>query len=240
MSDGLGGRNEGAETVSRLARTAPVPNVALVGGSAAVLAGAIVWLILPLASWPLLDAAGLTVFSAVFGGLAAWIVVSDLRRFEIPDEANVLLLLGGLVWCALTLAAQPAQLLMVDVLTSDAPLWFAHAAGVLDGLARGVVAAGSLLAVRILYRHLRGIDGLGLGDVKLAGAAAPWLVWSDLPAALLVAVLAALAATIAASVIGRRGLDRAAWIPLGAFLAPAAYVVWLLRLAGVPLGLTGL
>jgi leader peptidase (prepilin peptidase)/N-methyltransferase len=238
VSDGARPPGGGAASEDQPARSGPPVRVALVAAVTASLAGAIVWLVLPLASWPPLDAAGLTAFSALFAGLAAWIVVSDLRLFEIPDEANVLLLLGGLVWCALTLAAQPAQLLMVDVLTSDAPLWFAHAAGVLDGLARGVVAAGSLLAVRILYRRLRGIDGLGLGDVKLAGAAAPWLVWSDLPAALLVAVLAALAATIAASVIGRRGLDRAAWIPLGAFLAPAAYVVWLLRLAGLPLGLT--
>ncbi len=238
MSGEPGRRGGGAELDDERAGPEPLPGVILVAAGAASLAAATTWLILPLAAWPLLDAIGLTVFSAAFAGLAAWIVVSDLRRFEIPDEANVVLLLGGLAWCALTLASSPAQLLMVDVLTSDAPLWFAHAAGVVDGLARSAVAAGSLLGVRILYRRLRGIDGLGLGDVKLAGAAAPWLVWSDLPAALLVAVLAALVATIAAAAIGRRGLDRAAWIPLGAFLAPAAYVVWMLRLAGLPLGLT--
>jgi leader peptidase (prepilin peptidase)/N-methyltransferase len=238
VNDGAGPPGGGAAPEDEPARAMPPVSVALLAAGAASLAAALVWLVLPLASWPLLDAAGLTAFSAVFAGLAGWIVVSDLRRFEIPDEANVLLLLGGLVWCALTLAAEPARLLMVDVLASDAPLWLAHAAGVVDGLARSAVAAGSLLGVRILYRSLRGIDGLGLGDVKLAGAAAPWLVWSDLPAALLVAVLAALVATVAAAVVSRRDLDRAAWIPLGAFLAPAAYVVWLLRLAGLPLGLT--
>jgi len=207
------------------------------GGCVALTAVAALLALWPAATpYPVLASAA--IFVAVFAALAGWIAVSDLRTFEIPDEANVALLLTGLFWCTL---GPPAvlRLSMVAATLPGAGIWIALAAGLLDGLARCAVAAGALFAVRGLYRRLRGTDGLGLGDVKLAGAAAPWLAWSDLPTALLVAVLAALVATVGAALIGRHSLDRAAWIPLGAFLAPAAFAVWMLRLAGLPLGFAG-
>lgn len=180
-------------------------------------------------------------FATAFAGLAAWIAAADLRSFEIPDEANVALLVVGLAWAAL--GADPSSLPLTPSLVfgtaAEPPAWTGPLFGVIDGLARSIVAAGTLLAVRAFYRRARDIEGLGLGDIKLAGAVAPWLAWPDLPTALFVAVLGALLVTLGASVISRRRIDGAAWIPFGAFLAPAAWLVWALRAAGVPLAFTG-
>lgn len=206
----------------------PVP-AALAGGGAA---GLLAYATMPMAAVP---------FAAVFAALAAWVAVADLRTYEIPDEASLALLVVGLGWAAFL--APPSALPLTPALVFDgsgaAPGWAAPLIGAVDGLARGVVAAGILLAVRAFYRRARGVEGMGLGDVKLAGAVAPWLVWPDLPAALFVAVLAALVATLAASAITRKSPDNAAWIPFGAFLAPAAWLVWALQVAGFPLPLPG-
>ena len=52
----------------------------------------------------------------------------------------------------------------------------------------------AFFSLRILYRRIRGHDGIGLGDVKLAGVAGVWLDWWVLPVAIEIAALAALAA----------------------------------------------
>lgn len=180
-------------------------------------------------------------FAAVFAGLVAWVAVVDVRTFEIPDSANVALLVTGLAWAAL--GASPSSLPLTPALVfgtaADAPARSWPVFGAVDGLARGAIAAGTLLAVRTFYRRARGIEGLGFGDIKLAGALAPWLAWPDLPTALFVAVIFALLVTVAASLAERRRIDGGAWIPFGAFLAPAAWLVWALRTAGVPIPLLG-
>lgn len=180
-------------------------------------------------------------FAAVFAALATWVAVADLASFEIPDEASLALLASGLAWAALL--APPSALPLTPALVFDgggaAPAWAGPLFGAIDGLARTVIAAGTLLAVRAVYRRSRGIEGMGLGDVKLAGAVAPWLAWADLPAALFVAVLAALVAILTAAAVTRKRPENAAWIPFGAFLAPAAWLVWALRAAGVPIPLLG-
>ena len=50
-----------------------------------------------------------------------------------------------------------------------------------------------LYGFRAGYRALRGTEGLGLGDVKLAAVAGVWLGWADLPMAVNIAALSALA-----------------------------------------------
>ncbi len=55
-----------------------------------------------------------------------------------------------------------------------------------------VVGPGILLAIRVLFERLRGAPGLGLGDVKFAGAAALWVGASGLPLLFFVASTATL------------------------------------------------
>jgi len=58
--------------------------------------------------------------------------------------------------------------------------------------ARSAALALTFLAVRSGYARLRGRQGLGLGDVKLAGVAGTWLDWSMMPIAVELAAVAAL------------------------------------------------
>jgi len=139
------------------------------------------------------------------------IAVIDGRRFIIPNE----------------LTATALALGFVDAAMQDFRL-------VLESLAsaalRGAVMAIALLSLRGLYRRIRGYDGIGLGDVKLAGVAGVWLDWWVLPVAIEIAALAAIAAYAVRYLYGRRpsaGLK--AKLPFGLFLAPAIWVGWLLE-----------
>ena len=114
---------------------------------------------------------------AVLGGLAAAIAVVDRRRLIIPNELNALAFVAGLAAAALERPAAPD-------------------AAILEALLRAGVMFALFFAFRAGYKRLRGVDGMGLGDVKLAGVAGVWLDWTDLPMAVEIAALSALAATL--------------------------------------------
>jgi leader peptidase (prepilin peptidase)/N-methyltransferase len=93
-----------------------------------------------------------------------------------------------------------------------------------------IVAAGIAIslfyAVAATYRRVRHEDGLGLGDVKLAGAAGAWLGWQALPAAILLASLIGLVwVGVAAIRRGREALRER--IPFGVALCFAIWLIWL-------------
>ena len=145
------------------------------------------------------------------------IAVIDARHFIIPDELNA----AGLVLALLSAGAQ----------RPDAVL-----AAVGAALLRGAVLALAFLALRVGYRRLRGRDGIGLGDVKLAAVAGAWLDWLTIPIAIEIAAIAALAVYVLRRHILRRPLDATGRVPFGLFLAPAIWLGWLLEgLGWVPL-----
>ncbi len=81
-------------------------------------------------------------------------------------------------------------------------------------------------AVAASYRRVRHQDGLGLGDVKLAGVAGAWLGWQALPATILLASLIGLV-WVGVAVI-KRGRDALRErIPFGIALCFAIWVIWL-------------
>jgi leader peptidase (prepilin peptidase)/N-methyltransferase len=97
-------------------------------------------------------------------------------------------------------------------------------------LAAAAIAAGALYLVRLAYRNMRGIEGLGLGDVKLAAAAGAWLGLAPLPATLLLAAGAALAAVLLQALRPREAKVTAQTpVPFGSFLAPSIMIVWFAR-----------
>jgi leader peptidase (prepilin peptidase)/N-methyltransferase len=150
----------------------------------------------------------------VGGGLAILMIaiaVIDARRFIIPNELTAAALALGFLNAAMQ-GSDP-----VPGLLASAAL-------------RGAVMAIALLSLRVLYRRIRGYDGIGLGDVKLAGVAGVWLDWWVLPVAVEIAALAAIAVYAVRFLYGRRpsaGLK--AKLPFGLFLAPAIWVGWLLE-----------
>jgi leader peptidase (prepilin peptidase) / N-methyltransferase len=139
------------------------------------------------------------------------IAVIDARRFIIPNELTAAALALGF----LSGAMQGSDLIL-ELLASAA--------------LRGAVMAIALLVLRILYRRVRSYDGIGLGDVKLAGVAGVWLDWWALPVAIEIAALAAITVYALRFLYGRRpsaGLK--AKLPFGLFLAPAIWVGWMLE-----------
>jgi leader peptidase (prepilin peptidase) / N-methyltransferase len=100
--------------------------------------------------------------------------------------------------------------------------------GALMALSRAAFAAGLFLLVRITYRRLRGRDGLGFGDVKLAGAAGAWLGLPMLPISIEIAAVTALAAYVLRQRKRLRILRAAGRVPFGAFFAPAIWLGWML------------
>jgi leader peptidase (prepilin peptidase) / N-methyltransferase len=132
----------------------------------------------------------------------------DARRFIIPDELTAAAMALGFLHAALQASGS-----IVEALANAA--------------LRGAILAFAFLTLRILYRRLRGRDGIGLGDVKLAGVAGVWVDWWVLPAVIEVAALAALAVYAVRYLWGRRPVQPMR-LPFGLFLAPAIWFGWLL------------
>ena len=149
-------------------------------------------------------------FAALLAALAIFIAVIDLEYRIIPDAANALMFAAGLVLVALE--AFPSQLL----------------GDLGDALLRSAVAGGVLLALRYFYGWRSGIEGLGLGDAKLAAAGAPFLAWPVLPVALLIAAFGGLLAVGAQALAKGKRPSRRDSLPFGAFLAPAIWIAYLI------------
>lgn len=138
------------------------------------------------------------------------IAIFDWRQFTIPDELSALSLLLGLV------AAAFEQ-------------WPDAAPAMLVALARGAAMTALFFAFRLAYRWLRHREGIGLGDVKLAGVAGVWLEWTSLPIAVDIAAVSALGLVVLRSLRARAAPDPLARLPFGAFLAPAIWLSWLIE-----------
>ncbi len=154
----------------------------------------------------------LSLVSSYLGAAMMLIALVDRRLFLIPD--------------IVVLPTIPIGLIASGSLVSP----WADALAPLDSLAGVLVGPLVLLLVRWIYSRLRGREGLGLGDVKLIGAAGAWVGLSQLPLVVLIASLGALLAVAGRSVVSRRrgdDLGLASAIPFGLFLAPAIWLVWM-------------
>lgn len=154
-------------------------------------------------------------------------------------SAPLLAMTCALGWTLLVLATVDALALRLpDVLTLPliagglAVSWWlpehdllGHAIGAAAGLA-------AFYSIAVLYRAARGVDGLGLGDAKLAGAAGAWLGWQALAFVVLIACAVGLVwVGIATMRRGRAALEER--IPFGIALSFAIWIIWLYGLPAV-------
>ena len=152
---------------------------------------------------------GLTgLFGAGLAVLMAAIAWSDWRDFVVPDILSGAALLLGL-GAALVEGGSALQALV-------------------PALLRAILLAATFLAVRIGYRAWRGQNGLGLGDVKLAGVGGAWLDWMDWPTMIEIAALSALAALLVHRIVTGTALRADTRLPFGLFLAPTIWIAWLM------------
>jgi len=156
-------------------------------------------------AWAALQTSGWALVADCFlGWMLLALAAVDWRAFILPDSLTLPLLASGLA-----------------VASWLRPPWVDH----LIGAAAGFVVFWFLALV---YRLLRGREGLGLGDAKLLAALGAWLSWQGLPTVLLWASMLGLGFALvrAAAGMGLRLSDR---IPFGVFLAGGGWLVWLYR-----------
>jgi leader peptidase (prepilin peptidase)/N-methyltransferase len=128
----------------------------------------------------------------------AWI---DIRHGIIPD------------WLNLSIAALGLLKIFLSGDTSAA----------IAALGEGAVIGAVFWLLRRLYFSFRGIQGLGLGDVKFLGAAGIWVGVAGIPMLLLVATISALACVGAMQLSGR-ALSAQTSMSFGPFLAAGLLV----------------
>lgn len=145
---------------------------------------------------------------------------------------------GYLMFTMLLITLIDSRLMIIpDILSLPAiPLGLAAAASafpadwrsvVTDHAIAAAVAGGFLFTLRWTYFHLRGIAGLGLGDVKLAAAAGAWVGLEQLPVTCLLATGAALAAVLLRRIVAPgKAVTMTTAIAFGSFIAPAIVIVW--------------
>lgn len=156
-------------------------------------------------------APGLTGWAgAGLGLLMLAIAAEDVRALRIPDRLNLAAAALGL---AQTMASAPGAALPAA----------------LDAALRGGAMALAFLAVRLGFRRMRGREGLGLGDVKLAGVAGLWLDWPYLPPMVEIAALGGLALALILRLRQPALKLPDLKLPFGALLAPALWLSWLMQ-----------
>lgn len=145
------------------------------------------------------------------GALLGWVLLAllvlDAEHFWLPDALTLPLLALGLLLGLGTIA---------------------------ERLLGAAVGGGGLLAVALLYKALRGREGLGLGDVKLLAALGAWLSPALIGPLILLAALMGLALA-GWDALRTRGADGSPSadcgeprrIPFGACLAAAGFPMWL-------------
>ena len=85
------------------------------------------------------------------------------------------------------------------------------------------------LTIRYVYARVRGRQGLGLGDIKLAAVAGAWLDWSFMPIAIEIAAFAALAIYALRQFLLARPISATSRLPFGLYFAPAIWICWLIE-----------
>lgn len=169
---------------------------------AARLAGCVLAIAVPAAWAATVVPMRLVPLSTALGATLLVLAWFDATRLRLPDLLTLSLAAAGLV-AGPYLSGRP----------------FDHLLGAPAGFALCAAAA-------VAYRRVRGREGLGMGDAKLAAAGGAWLGWAAVPAMLLLACLGAglwLAAMTATR--GRSALVQP--LPFGIPLAAATWLVWL-------------
>ena len=148
--------------------------------------------------------------SALLAGTMGAITIEDMRSMRVPNAWILPAAIGGFVAVAVEAGA-----------TDFSPL-----IAVGHSVVSLILCGGVFYVLREAYFRWRGVEGLGLGDVKLAATGGIWLGWEIFPAVVTLSAVGAIL-WIAAVVTLRRSWPRDRRIPFAAFLAPAIWICWI-------------
>ncbi len=101
---------------------------------------------------------------------------------------------------------------------------------IVSSLSGGLFGSGLFFLMAWGYEKFKGVEGLGMGDVKMMGWIGSWLGFFCVPFVVMVASISGLIAGLIAMRTSKQGLKTA--IPFGPFIAFGAYVGWCLSILG--------
>ena len=141
--------------------------------------------------------------SCALGWMLLVLAAVDMFAFRLPDILTLPLIAVGL-----------------------AVSWWLPEHDLIGHTVAALLGIAIFYGIAVAYRRARGQDGLGMGDVKLAGAAGAWLGWQDLPFVVLLAcAFGFLWVGVAMMRRGRTALGER--IPFGVALCFAIWITWL-------------
>lgn len=172
---------------------------------------------------------------APIGASHLWVEVATtliaICAVIVAPDINHLWLACGLGWMLLALSwIDVRHFLLLDVLTLPLLLAGLTAQLWLDPSMLGDAAIGAALGylifrgVELLYRMMRGRDGLGQGDAKLLAAAGAWVGWQGLGSVITMAAM--LGILVGLTLTWRHGHARDFPIPFGPCIALALWLVY--------------
>jgi leader peptidase (prepilin peptidase) / N-methyltransferase len=157
-----------------------------------------------IALWAAMRVDGWTLWvTCALGWTLLVLAAIDLRHYWLPNVLTVGLAVTG----------------MAVIAALDPSVLWAHAIGAAAGL-------GSFAVIAWSYRRLRGREGLGMGDVKLAAAAGAWTSWVGLPGVVLWACLSAFLYALIPAARGK-ALTLQTRFAFGPHLCLGIWLVWL-------------
>jgi leader peptidase (prepilin peptidase)/N-methyltransferase len=162
---------------------------------------------------------------------SALLLAAVVARFGLTVPGAAAVVLGALLLALALIDLE--HFLLPDVLTLPgiaAGLCFSLAGGLVrpvDAVIGAVVGAALPYAVIVLYRLVRGVEGMGQGDVKLLAMIGAFLGWQGALLTLCVGACVGALVGIALVLAGRGKADTE--LPFGTFLSAAALLVLFAR-----------
>ncbi|KAB7610194.1 prepilin peptidase [Amylibacter sp. SFDW26] len=131
-----------------------------------------------------------------------WLTITDLEHLVIPDIANIGIALSGLMFL----------------------LWH-YPDRLIPHMIAGCVAALLFWTISIIFRRLRGYDGLGMGDTKFIFGCGLWVGLIGVINVIFLASIIGILATLCVNRLSNKKDER--YIPFGPFLAFSTFYIWL-------------
>jgi len=167
---------------------------------------------------------GLTLTTAKWAALSALLLVltaTDIRERILPDKVNLFGFIIGILFSFFLLPMDGAALWIANRIFEFPPPQAALAC--VDALLGALAGSGLLWIVSEGYFHLRGKEGMGLGDVKMMAMVGAFLGVKRTLLTILFGSLLGSVIGLAIMLLMRK--DRDFELPFGAFLAAGALLV---------------